>query len=147
MSCELVFIDKLKEKGFRLTMQREIVLSVLHGFSSAVSAEEIYNRVQEISSAVDISTVYRTLELLQDFGMVISSDIGGDHRVYNLVSVEEPHIHLVCKECGQVLGIETDPAEKLASYLESHHNFLIDLKNFHISGLCEDCQEKGISPK
>ena len=143
MSCEQVFLEKLSEKGFRLTMQREVVLSVLHKLPSASSVEEIFSQVQQVSSVVDISTVYRTLELLQDFGLVIYSDLGEGHRIYKLVSVEEPHIHLVCKGCGKVIGIETDPADAMVAYLAENHNFQMDLLNFNVPGLCRDCQRKG----
>lgn len=140
MSCEKVFLDKLSKKGFRMTTQREIVLSILHKLPTASSVDDIYRQVQQVSRAVDISTVYRTLELLQEFGLVISSDIGSGHRVYKLVSVEEPHIHLVCKKCGKVMGIETDPADRFAEYLIAQHHFKVDLDTFNVPGLCEDCQ-------
>ena len=70
MSCEQVFLEQLRERGFRLTPQREMVLSVMHQIEDFATAEEIYDRVQVLSSAVDISTVYRTLELLQEFHLV-----------------------------------------------------------------------------
>lgn len=142
MSCEDVFLKKLSGQGFRMTMQREVVLSVLHNLPRASSAEEIFSQVQQVSSAVDISTVYRTLELLQEFEMVISSDVGSGHRVFKLVSIEEPHIHLVCKGCGNVIGIETDPVDEMAAYLADKYHFLMDLQNFSIPGLCKDCQKK-----
>jgi Fe2+ or Zn2+ uptake regulation protein len=65
MSCEKAFLERLRERGFRLTPQREMVLAVMHGLDGFCTAEDIYSRVGEISSAVDISTVYRTLDLLQ----------------------------------------------------------------------------------
>ena len=139
MSCEELFLEKLSRQGFRMTVQREIVLSVLHGFQRAASAEDIYGQVREASSAVDISTVYRTLELLQEFGLVVSSDSGSGHRMYKLVSVEEPHFHLVCRNCGKVIGVETDPADKLAAFLAEHHRFQMDLEHFHVPGRCKDC--------
>lgn len=71
--------------------------------------------------------------------MVISSDVGEGHRIYKLVSVEEPHIHLVCRGCGKVFGVETDPADELAAYLAEHHQFQMDLINFNVSGLCREC--------
>lgn len=142
MSCEEVFYEKLNEHGFRMTMQREVVLSVLHKLPRASSAEEIFGQVQKVSSAVDISTVYRTLELLQDFGLVISSDVGEGHRIYKLVSVEEPHIHLVCKGCGKVIGVETTPADAMAVYLAEKHQFQMDQLNFNVHGLCWGCQSK-----
>lgn len=143
MSCEEVFYEKLNEHGFRMTMQREVVLSVLHKLPRASSAEEIFRQVQKVSSAVDISTVYRTLELLQDFGLVIYSGLGEGHRIYKLVSVEEPHIHLVCKGCGKVIGIETDPADAMAAYLSEKYHFQMDLLNFNVPGLCLECRRKG----
>ena len=142
MSCEELFLEKLSKQGFRMTMQREIVLSILHQLPRASSVEEIFSKVQQVSSVVDISTVYRTLELLQNFGLVISSDVGCGHRVYKLVSIEEPHIHLVCRECGRVIGVETDPADALAAYLAKKHHFQIDLNKFNVPGLCHDCQNK-----
>ncbi len=62
MSCEETFFKMLRERGFRLTPQREMVLSVMHQLDEFTTAEEIFNQVSQMSSAVDISTVYRTLE-------------------------------------------------------------------------------------
>lgn len=142
MSCEEFFLRKLRDQGFRMTVQREVVLSVLHKMPHASSVEEIFNQVQQVSSAVDISTVYRTLELLQDFELVICSDLGSGHRVYKLVSPEQPHIHLVCRNCGKVIGVKTDPADTLADYLAKHHQFQMDPDNFNIPGLCKDCRDR-----
>jgi len=139
MSCEGFFLEKLREQGFRMTMQREIVLSVLHGLPRAASVEEIYQQVKQVSSAVDISTIYRTLELLQEFDLVISSDVGSGYKVYKLISPEEPHIHLVCRNCGKVIGGKIDPADALAAYLVEHYQFQMDPENFNIPGLCKDC--------
>jgi Fur family ferric uptake transcriptional regulator len=69
MACEEVFLQKLRERGFRLTPQREMVLSAMHEIEGLATADQIYGRVQEQSSAVDISTVYRTLDLLQEFAL------------------------------------------------------------------------------
>ncbi|MCX7670535.1 MAG: transcriptional repressor, partial [Anaerolineae bacterium] len=70
MSCQDVFVRRLRASGFRLTPQRELVLNVLHEIEGFASAEEIYARVRQLSTAVDISTVYRALDLLQEFGLV-----------------------------------------------------------------------------
>jgi Fur family ferric uptake transcriptional regulator len=102
MACEKVFLHKLRERGFRLTPQREMVLSAMHEIKGLTTADEIHARVQEQSSAVDISTVYRTLELLQEFQLVACVDPGdGQHR-YELLGIHGPHIHLVCQACGEV---------------------------------------------
>jgi len=87
MSCEETFFKMLRERGFRLTPQREMVLSVMHQLDEFATAEEIFNQVSQMSSAVDISTVYRTLELLQDFKLAASVDTGDGQRRFELVGV------------------------------------------------------------
>jgi Fur family ferric uptake transcriptional regulator len=140
MSCESFFIEQLQKKGFRLTPQREIVLSILHQMDSLASVEDIFAKVQTVSNAVDISTVYRTLDLLQDFNLVISIDLGENHRVFKLVGVEEPHLHLVCVRCDAVIGVDIHPAESFAATLMEKNGFQADLTRLNIPGLCENCR-------
>jgi len=142
MACEEVFIHELRERGFRLTPQREMVLSVMHEVEGMATADEIYGRVRERSAAVDISTVYRTLDLLQEFQMVACVDPGdGQHR-YELLGVHGPHIHLVCQVCGAVVGIEQDLAQPLADRLLARHGFAVALDRLAIPGLCQQCSDQ-----
>jgi len=116
MSCEQVFFKKLRERGFRLTPQREMVLSIMHQIEGFATAEEIFARVQALSSSVDISTVYRTLDLLQDFHMVACVDPADGQR---------PDIDL---------------ARPLAVYLQEDYGFEADLNHLAIPGLCLECR-------
>jgi len=142
MACEEVFIRELRERGFRLTPQREMVLSAMHEVDGLATADEIYGHVRELSAAVDISTVYRTLDLLQELKMVACVDPGdGQHR-YELLGVHGPHIHLVCQLCSTVIGIERDKAQPLAERLLADHGFAIDLDRLAIPGLCRECSGK-----
>jgi len=142
MACEEVFVQELRERGFRLTPQREMVLSVMHEVEGMATADEIYGRVRERSTAVDISTVYRTLDLLQEFQMVACVDPGdGQHR-YELLGVHGPHIHLVCQACGTVVGIEQDIAQPLADRLLASHGFVVALDRLSIPGLCQQCSDQ-----
>jgi len=139
MSCEQLFFRKLRERGFRLTPQREMVLLVMHQLEGFGTAEEIYGRVQELNSAVDISTIYRTLDLLQEFSLVVSVAPGEGQRRYKLEGVHEPHLHLVCRSCGQVLDVELLPAEPLAAFLQKEYGFQVRLEHLSIPGLCQAC--------
>ena len=139
MSCEQAFFKKLRERNFRLTPQREMVLSVMHQLENFSTAEEIYGRVQVLSSAVDISTVYRTLELLQDFEMVACVNSGDGQRRYELISDHDPHLHLVCRSCGEVLGADLGPARSLVEYLKENYDFDVNLDGLSIPGLCPKC--------
>ena len=127
MACEEVFIRELRNRGFRLTPQREMVLSAMHEVDGLATADEIYGRVRELSAAVDISTVYRTLDLLQEFKLVACVDPGDGQNRYELLGVHGPHIHLVCQLCGTVIGVERDKAQPLAERLRADHGFAIDL--------------------
>jgi Fur family ferric uptake transcriptional regulator len=139
MSCEQVFMEQLRERGFRLTPQREMVLSVMHQVKDFATAEEIYDRVQALSSAVDISTVYRTLELLQEFHLVALVDPGDGRRRYQLLGVHEPHIHLVCRSCGKIIGVDLEVAQPLIKQLEEQYGFQVDADDLSIPGQCLAC--------
>lgn len=139
MACEKAFIKKLREKGLRLTPQREIILSALHEIKGVATAEEIYARVQALSSAIDISTVYRTLDLLQEFDLVACIDSVDGQRRYELLGLHGPHIHLVCQRCGEVSGVEIEAAQGLAEHLRALHGFSADLEHLSIPGVCAQC--------
>jgi Fur family ferric uptake transcriptional regulator len=140
MTCEGIFLNKLRQRGFRLTPQREMVLSVMHQVEGFATADEIYDRVHFLSSSVDISTIYRTLDLLQDFKMVSSVEAGSGQRVYTLLGTRGPHIHLVCSVCGKVLGADLDLARPLVASLRENYGFEADLNHLSIPGRCQDCQ-------
>ena len=139
MSCEEAFFRRLREQGFRLTPQREMVLSVLHEIEDFATADEIYGRVSELSSSVDISTVYRTLELLQDFHMVASVDPGDGQRRYELLGLHGQHFHLVCRACGKIIGVEPEAIEAFATQIKDQYEFELDVEHLSVPGLCETC--------
>jgi Fur family ferric uptake transcriptional regulator len=143
MACEQVFVQQLHERGFRLTPQREIILSVLHDVEGLATAEEIYNRVQRISTSVDISTVYRTLDLLQEFDLVSCVDPGDDQRRYELLGIHGPHLHLVCQACGQVIGADPEVAQAFGQRLQDEFGFVPALDHLSVPGLCATCVASG----
>ena len=75
MCCEEIFLKRLQDRGFRLTPQRDVILQAMHHVDGHATAEEIHGKVHSISSAIDISTVYRTLELLQELHLVAAVDL------------------------------------------------------------------------
>lgn len=139
MSCEQVFLEQLRERGFRLTPQREMVLSVMHQLDDFATAEEIYDRVQDFSSAVDISTIYRTLELLHEFHLVALVDPGDGQRRYQLLGVHGQHLHLICRSCGKIIGADLRAAQPLIKQLKEQYGFLVDANDLSMSGLCLTC--------
>ena len=140
MSCEEVFLQQLRERGFRLTPQREIILSVLHDQEGLATAEEIHAGVQVQSSAIDISTVYRTLELLQDFHLLTAIDLGDGQRRYELLGVHGAHAHLQCQTCGKLIGLDAGELQPLADHLQAMYGFCLDVEHLTIAGRCTTCQ-------
>ncbi len=139
MACEELFLRELRERGFRMTPQREMVLSALHQLDGLVSAEDVYRRVQQISTSVDISTVYRTLDLLQQLELVASIDSGDGQRVYELRVGHGRHAHLVCRECGVVIGADMDLFDALSDAIRQRYGYEMALDNLSFTGLCARC--------
>lgn len=143
MCCEGTFLKRLRERGLRLTPQREMVLSALHDVDGHATAEEIYARVSEQSSAVDLSTVYRTLELLQELHLVAPIDLGDGQNRYELLGLHGPHHHLLCRQCGALVRLEAEEVQGLVESLAANHGFSAEIEHLTIHGLCADCRAAG----
>lgn len=139
MSCEDTFMRRLRTRGFRMTPQRELVLGVMHRLDGFVSAEEIYARVHALSAAVDLSTVYRTLDLLQEFQIVACVEGSDGQRRYELATDHGPHIHLVCTTCGAVIGAALEPLLPGLAVIAEQHGFTVDLTQLRLPGQCSRC--------
>jgi Fur family ferric uptake transcriptional regulator len=139
MSCEELLLEHLRARGLRLTPQRELVLAALHKLDAPETVEEIHARVHAVSASVDISTVYRTLELFQEFQLVSSFDPGDGKRRYEHLGVEAPHHHLVCRACGRMIPIAQADLHPLAEHLAEAYGFIADDGDLTISGLCAAC--------
>jgi Fur family ferric uptake transcriptional regulator len=142
MSCQEEFKAKLRDRGFRLTPQREIVLDVLHRTAGHVTAEAVFDWVQAVSTAVDISTVYRTLELLQELGLVgVIEAADGDQRRYELLTVHGPHVHLRCAACDQETVVGQEEIAFVVDRLADRYDFYPDLDHLVITGRCAACRQ------
>ncbi len=132
-------IGKLSEQGYRLTPQRIMILSAVENSQGHVSAEEIYAQVAARYPQVNISTVYRTLELLKRLGLVTETDLG-DGRLRYHPADKGHHHHLVCSECGDVIDLDESVLARLEDVLLHRYGFRADLKHMVIFGLCEKCR-------
>jgi Fur family ferric uptake transcriptional regulator len=136
MSC----IAKMKEKGLKLTPQRRLVADILHDNTGSLTAEEIIACVQSRVQGVSKSTIYRTLELLEEAGCVYKSEVG-DRLVYHHAD-EEHHHHLACSVCGKTIDCDEDLFTPLEKYLCEKYGFSINFKHISMKGLCADCGRK-----
>ncbi|MBC7225128.1 MAG: transcriptional repressor, partial [Anaerolineae bacterium] len=106
------------------------------------TAEEIHARVQEVSASVDISTVYRTLELLRELDLVAAFDLEDGQRHYKLLGIHGPHCHLVCRSCGKTVGVGREVLQPLGQRLLEAYGFRADLDHLMVPGLCRECQAR-----
>ena len=106
----LAALAELRRRGYRLTPQRQLVLEAVGELGHA-TPEEIVTAVRRTASGVNISTVYRTLELLEELGLVQHAHLGHGASTYSVTS-DDDHVHLVCRDCG---GIEEAPPSVVAT--------------------------------
>lgn len=129
--------DELRAKGYRLTPQRELVLSAVERLGHA-TPDDVLTAVREQSAAINISTVYRTLELLEQLGFVGHTHLTDRAPTYHSKAAPE-HVHLVCRECGAVHDAELREFTPLAEELLDRHGFAVDLGHLTVFGRCTTC--------
>ena len=136
MSCT----ETLREQGYRLTPQRLMILSAIHSSDHHISAEEIYAQVCARYPNVNISTVYRTLELLKELGLVTETDLGGGKFRYH--SVEKGHHHhLICRKCGRIFELDEAVLNPIEGTILRKYGFKADLSHLAVFGNCVQCQK------
>ena len=134
-------VRKLSEQGYRLTPQRLMILSAIENSDNHISAEEIYAQVVAKYPHINISTVYRTLELLKGLGLVTETDLGGGRFRYHPADKGHHH-HLVCRECGAIIDLDESMLASLKDTLLREYRFIADLRHLAIFGRCVKCRAK-----
>jgi len=131
----------LRERGYRLTVQRELILDILESIPGHISVEEVYRRVHTTYPQVNVSTVYRTMELLEHEGLVTHTHFHVGSAKWHRAE-EAHHQHLVCESCGVEMDLAVDVVEPLERELRERYGFAANLTHFAIVGLCRDCQKR-----
>jgi Fur family ferric uptake transcriptional regulator len=130
---------KLRAKGYRLTPQRELVLRAVDRLGHA-TPDEVLTELRNDSHAVNISTVYRSLELLEELGLVHHAHLTDRAPTYHTATTPE-HVHVVCRNCHRVTEVAPDVVEPLAGALQGRYGFQTDLGHLTVFGLCADCAD------
>jgi Fur family transcriptional regulator, ferric uptake regulator len=124
--------DRLRERGLRMTAQRERVMAAITELVHA-TPEQVGHAVPD----VDLTTVYRTLETLEQIGMLAHTHLGHGAPSYRLAS--DDHVHVVCHQCGSVQDAPAGLVDRLAGQLASERGFTVDRSHFTVFGTCADC--------
>ncbi len=128
----------LRASGHRVTPQRQLVLEAVTKLNHA-SPEEIFAEVHQKASGINVSTIYRTLQLLEELSLVTHTHLGHGAPVYHIAG-ESQHVHLVCRDCGRVTELPPETAEPLVTTLDQEHGFVTDVGHLTVFGTCRDCR-------
>src|SRR5512138_3183756 len=134
--------DSLKQRGVRLTKQRQILLDLIDSSGLHLDAERLYQLAKEKDPKLNRVTVYRTLKMLKAGGLVDELDLmhyGGDQHYYE-TRLKQQHAHVVCLRCGKVEEFFGEPLQRLRKQIESHFGFQLLLARTEVGGYCSHCQ-------
>lgn len=133
--------DVLSSAGRRATSQRTLLLELIRKAESHLDAPELYSLAREKDPRISLSTVYRTLAMLKQMGLVNELHFVEEHHHYEVKPSAE-HFHLVCLRCARVIEFESPLTDKLKSELTARHNFVITTTAIDLAGYCPDCQKE-----
>ena len=128
----------LRQRGLRMTPQRQLILDAVAAMHGHVSVEQVYQQVVRVFPDVNISTVYRTLEVLEDLGVVRHTHFHDGVAQFERTD-EAPHHHMVCTRCGAEWELEPKMLRPLADELKARYGFEADLAHSAIVGRCRQC--------
>jgi Fur family ferric uptake transcriptional regulator len=134
--------DSLKQKGIRLTRQRQILLDLIDKSGEHLDAERLYHLAKEVDPKLNRVTVYRTLKMLKEGGLVDELDlmhVDGDQHYYE-TRMKQEHAHVICLRCGRVEEFYGDPLQRLRRQVEANLGFQVVLARTEVGGYCQDCQ-------
>ena len=134
-------VEALRARGFRLTPQRILVITAVAEGGQHMGVDEVFQRVRVDYPYMDVATVYRTLHLLKEIGMVTEVAIG-DRLHYELTDPNGRHHHMVCRACHGAFNLSPHYLEEFRRVLDQQFGFEPDLEHFAISGLCSQCRSK-----
>jgi Fur family ferric uptake transcriptional regulator len=128
---------KLRGGGYRLTPQRELILDAVDTLGHA-TPDEVLAEVRKHSSALNISTVYRTLEVLEQLGLVRHAHLSDRAPTYHSIRDHE-HFHLVCRNCHKVTSVAPEVLQPLLTSLDADFGFTADVGHLTVFGTCKEC--------
>jgi Fur family transcriptional regulator, ferric uptake regulator len=136
--------EQLRSRGYRVTPQRQLVLEAITKLEHA-TPEDICAEVQQTARGVNISTIYRTLELLEQIGLVTHTHLGHGAPTYHLAA-EADHVHLVCRDCGEVTEVSPGTVGDLVTRLDREFGFETEVRHLTVFGRCARCRAEQRRP-
>jgi Fe2+ or Zn2+ uptake regulation protein len=136
-------IRKIKKeiKGRSATAQRQLLLSLIRRAGGHISAKELYKRASRKNESISLATVYRSLQLFKELGLVEERRLG---KVYCYYEIKESanHQHMVCRSCGKVIEFESPLLSQLVQKVQRDHDFSLTKIELYMEGYCQQCYKE-----
>ncbi len=138
------FLHFLDQKNLRITSQRRAIVDTVFGTDQHFTAEQLLEWAREKDSSVSRATVYRTLPLLTESGLVHEMDFGKDYKIYDPNYADHPnHNHIICDDCNKIVEFESDRLEALETEISSKLGFEVNSQQLRINASCEEMKRLG----
>jgi len=128
-------------QGHPLTAQRRLLLELLRDAQGHIDAKELYRRASAKDESISPATVYRTLNLFKELGLVDEMRLG-KVRCYYEIKQSQGHQHLVCQGCGKVIEFQNPHFKKLINAVQREHGFNVKKAELYLEGYCPGCEDK-----
>ncbi len=138
------FMEFLEQKNLRLTSQRQAIIDTVFGTDQHFTAEQLLEWSRQRDRSVSRATVYRTLPLLTESGLVREMDFGKDYKFYDPNYADHPnHSHIICQDCEKIVEFDSERIEKLESEISHKMGFELKAQRLQITGKCEELKKLG----
>ncbi|HXE58779.1 MAG TPA: Fur family transcriptional regulator [Gemmatimonadales bacterium] len=134
----------LRDKRLPLTRQRELVAEVVLLSDDHLSVDAIQRRLKDRGERVGTATIYRTLDVLVQSGVVKAHDFGEGFRRYEPMPAQAHHEHLICERCGAVVEFSNERLERMLPIIADEHAFQHHRHRVELYGICRDCQRRDL---
>lgn len=143
-SAKQKFLQFLERKNLRLTVQRQAIIETVFSTDEHFTAEQLLDWSRQRDRSVSRATVYRTLPLLTESGLVREMDFGGDHKVYDPNYADHPnHSHIICQDCSRIVEFDSEKIDLLENEISHRLGFELKSQRLQLSGKCEELKRRG----
>jgi len=138
----------LEQKNLRITSQRRAIIDTVFGTDQHFNAEQLLEWARKIDPSVSRATVYRTLPLLTESGLVHEMDFGKDYKIYDPNYADHPnHNHIICDDCDKVVEFESDQLDTLENEISKNLGFHVKTQQLRINASCDEMKKLGVCDK
>jgi Fur family transcriptional regulator, ferric uptake regulator len=142
------FLDFLDRKRLRITAQRQAIVDAVFSTDEHFTAEQLLEWSRQRDKSVSRATVYRTLPLLTESGLVREMDFGKDYKFYDPNYCDHPnHNHIICQDCDKIVEFESEQIDQLEDEISHRLGFTVKTQRLSITGSCEELKKSGVCTK